>query len=411
MVSLGALVNYLNSPFNPGTFDKNAAITALNVVLTWTASRNPNLFSGAKNTKFYPLTGGEEVEIGPGIVAVKGYYASVRTSVGRLLVNVNVCTSAFVRDGRVDLIMKLFSGAPPAEAFLTKRRITTEYMPSKSFKVIRGFAKNKAAYLNANSAIIPDKKISVAEYFRNQHRNGQPLISPLLPLLDLGTVRIGGEEVPIWVPPEECRLVPGQPYGQKLTGQQTTSMLEFAALPPAENARRIVSEGGRTLKLNLGNQNLFNFGLKVDNSMIVVNGRKLEKPGIQYGQKKLQALNGSWNLKGVAFTKAGDISNWSYLQVIMPLEQPAQRRAAAAETIKEFRNVMGVHGFKIPSCKGTHSMFPVVIFLSSIYSEQSLPASGMLTSSNQQATLTVSPSASTTTGTRLIDKYMQCSPQ
>ena len=348
VVSLAALTKYLNTPFAHRSFDKNAAITAINTILTWTPARDPTVFSGAKHTKFYPLHNAEEVAIGPGLMALKGYYASARTSIGRLLVNVNVCTSAFVRDGRVDLIMQLFDGPGPAEAFLTKRRITIDYMGPKSFKVIRGFGKDKANYLNANTAIIPDKKISVAEYFMQQHRNGNALLNPHLPVLDFGTVKISGVEVPIWIPPEECRLVPGQSYGKKLTGQQTTAMLEFAALPPAENARRIVSEAARVLGLTANNQSLYDFGVKVDNKMIVVNGRKLKEPNVRYQKKTLQATNGSWNLKGTIFTKAGDIPRWSFLRVLMPVDQPSQRKQVTPETINEFCKVLKLQGLKVP---------------------------------------------------------------
>ena len=353
VVSLAALTEYLNMPFAHRSFDKNAAITALNTILTWTPARNPRVFSGAKNTKFYPLQQAEEVDLGPGLMALKGYYASARTSIGRLLVNVNVCTSAFIRDGRVDLIMLLFNAPGPAEALLMKRRITTDYMGSKSFKVIRGFGKDKTKYLNSNTAVIPEKNISVAEYFVRQHRNGKALVNPHLPVLDFGTFKIHGQEVPIWIPPEECRIVPGQSYGKKLTSQQTTTMLEFAALPPAENARRIVSEAGRVLGMTANNRSLLDFGVKVDNKMIVVNGRKLKEPTIRYNKKALQATNGSWNLKGTIFTKTGDMGRWSFLRVLMPVDQPSQRKQVTAETINEFCKVMKLQGLKVPPCTGT----------------------------------------------------------
>lgn len=360
VVSFAALNQYLNSPFAQTSFDKEAAITALNIVLTWTPTLNPTVLSGAKNTKFYPLEGAEEAAIGPGLIALKGYYASVRTSIGRLLVNVNVCTSAFVRDGRLDLIMQLFNGPRPAETFLMKRRISTDYLGSKRFRVIHGFAKDEKTqkYLNAQQKIIrlqDGSNISVAEFFRREHRNGVPLVHPNLPLILAGTSKIGGREVPCWIPAEECQLVPGQPYSRKLSGQETTAMLEFAALPPAENARRIVAEAARVLGLDLNNKRLPNFGVRVNNKMIVVEGRKLKEPSIRYKQKTLAGTNGSWSMGGVTFAKAGDILNWSTLKVTMPMEQPNQRKPITAETINEFRKGMNLKGFKWPACTGKYA--------------------------------------------------------
>ena len=56
------------------------------------------------------------------------------------------------------------------------------------------------------------------------------------------------------------------------------NQLDFAALPPAENARRIVAEADRVLGLSPSNELLRSFGLSVDNKMIVVEGRHLKGP-------------------------------------------------------------------------------------------------------------------------------------
>lgn len=54
----------------------------------------------------------------------------------------------------------------------------------------------------------------------------------------------GTKDDPIWIPAELCTVMPGQPYGRKLNGNQTTRMLTIAARPPAENASRIMAEDG-----------------------------------------------------------------------------------------------------------------------------------------------------------------------
>lgn len=47
--------------------------------------------------------------------------------------------------------------------------------------------------------------------------------------------------------------MPGQFYAKKLSPAQTKVMLNYAARPPAENARRLVDDGLRTLGLTLDN--------------------------------------------------------------------------------------------------------------------------------------------------------------
>lgn len=323
------------------------------------------MFTGAQNSKFFPLENWEAESLGPGLLALKGYSASVRTSIGRLLVNVNVCTSAFVQGGRLDQIVERFgSEFLLAEKFLIKRRIVTDYHGSQRHKVIQGFARDgRGNILNSQQALITIEgggRISVAEYFRNQHRHGKALTKPLLPAIVVGTIEINGKEQPIWVPPEECLLVVGQPYGKKLTADQTTKMLNFAAVPPAENARRIVAESARVLGLTEDNLILHNFGFKVNNEMIAVTGRKLMGPNVCYSNKKngMPTRNGGWDLRGAKLMEAREFPKWSYLKVITPIPQH-RRRSVTIDTINEFRKVMGTLGFKIPPCTGNPNGYEV----------------------------------------------------
>lgn len=70
-------------------------------------------------------------------------------------------------------------------------------------------------------------------------------MSPILKLVQILTfVASGKDDDPIWIPVELCTVMPGQTYGKKLNGNQTTRMLTVAARPPAENASRIVAADG-----------------------------------------------------------------------------------------------------------------------------------------------------------------------
>ena len=61
---------------------------------------------------------------------------------------------------------------------------------------------------------------------------------------------------PVWLPPELCEVMPGQPYRGLLSEAQTTNMLKIAARGPAENARRIQSQGREVLGLKQLNPTL-----------------------------------------------------------------------------------------------------------------------------------------------------------
>lgn len=372
IITMGALMEYLNAPFTKTSFNKEVAITTLNTLIKEHPSNDTSVFSGARNSKFYPLNGGEAISLAPGLIAIKGYYSSVRTSVGRLLLNINVCTSAFFHDGPVDLLMALFGeSTDAAEAFLMKRRISTSYLGSTRFKQIEGFVRHpitgemlsaREAMIDVHESEFSTKRVSVATYFEVKYRKGKRLAKPDLPLILAGTSNVGGRHFPCWLPAEECQLVPGQPYGKKLSSAQTSAMLKFAALAPAENARRIVDSGGAGKVLGLGasRARLFEFGLEIDNNMIVVEGRKLKEPGIVYSkQKPMNATNGKWNLRGSSFQQTRDISNWAFLAVKTPLNNPPSQLSVRPETIAEFRKIMGIHGFKIPDYTGPRGGFIV----------------------------------------------------
>ena len=53
-------MKYLNAPSRVANFDKEAAITTVNIILRDHRNSSSSVFSGAKSTKFYLLTGGEE---------------------------------------------------------------------------------------------------------------------------------------------------------------------------------------------------------------------------------------------------------------------------------------------------------------------------------------------------------------
>ena len=87
-------VNGENPNFNP-----NTAIQALNIMLAKFPSRSLEMVPVGRNKYFVAGSSDPALsfDIGGGLVALKGYYTSVRPSVGNLLCNLNVCTTAFYK--------------------------------------------------------------------------------------------------------------------------------------------------------------------------------------------------------------------------------------------------------------------------------------------------------------------------
>ena len=86
--------------------------------------------------------------------------------------------------------------------------------------------------------------------------HGIQLRHPQAPLIQVGNIGAGTDAQPVWLPPELATVMPGQAYSKKLDDDQTKEMGKYAARPPAENARRLVDDGLRTLGLRGGNPTL-----------------------------------------------------------------------------------------------------------------------------------------------------------
>jgi eukaryotic translation initiation factor 2C len=99
-VSLKDLLDDISKPTSNYPL-KLETIQALNVLMTHGPSSNDGITTAGGN-KFYPYGSHphvQQADLGSGLQALRGYFTSVRTSVSRLLVNVNVATGAFYKPG------------------------------------------------------------------------------------------------------------------------------------------------------------------------------------------------------------------------------------------------------------------------------------------------------------------------
>jgi len=152
-----------------------------------------------------------------------------------------------------------------------------------------------------------DKPITIERFFKRKH--GKTLRKPQAWVLNCGTY-----QKPVWIPPELCEVMQGQPFRGKLSDTQTTQMLTVASRTPAENARRIGGAGRGVIGINSQNQSLTAFGVSIGRDMILVAGRILEPPPVLYAKKASSTTAGaSWNMIKKQFAVPGRITKWSFL--------------------------------------------------------------------------------------------------
>lgn len=344
------LLRYLAStPTDPSDFTgKDDAIQALNIIVARTPNFNPNIFQNGRNKFFnYPTDPETYNNLGGGLIAIRGYYSSVRTSTLRTLLNVNVQTSAFypainalaliVEYGRDDWLA--------LEFFLRLLRVRTKYMKHEDgteapkIKTIIGFSQQMdhvldkegnvkvndrgmvlkrrnlgARPLNARQATFVckefgDKTLTVEEYFKKKYTI--TLKVPQAWLLNCGT-----RETPVWIPPELCEVMPGQAFRGKLSDRQGSQMRQVAARGPGENARRIANGAHKVIGFQGNNPSLAAFGVGVDPKLIVIKGRILPAPPVTYAEDaQIMPTGASWNMRGNKFAKAITVSKWSFLKL------------------------------------------------------------------------------------------------
>ncbi|KIV99370.1 uncharacterized protein PV09_08915 [Verruconis gallopava] len=333
---LNDLFKYVSGSATGAYAAKGDVVQAMNIIFNHAAGVHQRV-AAQPNNKFYPLgdhpvlgipnhQNYESWVLGEGLVAIRGYYSSVRLGPKRVLVNVNVATGTFYEPIPLDELMVKFMGgrrfsnehhARLCAHFIKRLKVATRYIKEKDEKgierqVIRvrtvaGFVRNPYAQ-NCQSTRFEYTEdgntvnVSVAEYFARKH--GIQLRRPDLPVINCGT-----EKDPMLIPPELCFVIAGQPAKGILSANQTKTMIGFAARPPNANAKSIESSGLQTMQIagNLQSSTIGNAGIKINVNMLTVPGRILQPASIKF-RKAINPRDGSWNLAGQQFFKSSALN-------------------------------------------------------------------------------------------------------
>ena len=96
-------------------YDFMPVVNAMNIIL----SSHPNRATGGgvmvgRNKFFHPSPAVPPVPLGGGLEAWRGFYSSVRPAWKQLMVNVNVCTTAFYTPGNLaEKMVEFLTGVVP----------------------------------------------------------------------------------------------------------------------------------------------------------------------------------------------------------------------------------------------------------------------------------------------------------
>lgn len=377
-VSVGDLLKDLAQPTSNYPL-KLETIQALNVLMAHGPSSDRNITTAGGN-KFYPFGNHPQLQIAPlggGLDALRGYFTSVRTSVNRILVNVNVATGAFYKSGPLLEVMRDFcNGSSPQgvaqyrkmAAFVRKLRFETNYIVNTDNKgkpkkkangqpltkrkvhTITDLCRHDQNAINvtfhqtdANGTV---KQVSVQAYFKAKYNI--TLAKPQAPLVNYGQAK-----EPKWIPAELCSVLPGQLAKRLLLGPQTSEMIRFAARRPHQNAESITGDGLLVSKIhpvaNGLNTALSQYGIKVNPSLLTVPGRILAPPQLLYRAQSCNPRNGAWNLDPrqlgqKPFRVAKTLGQWNTLVINCGRDAIQGGMEAVMHHLNAFRNTLDIYG-------------------------------------------------------------------
>jgi hypothetical protein len=148
-------------------YDILPVISALNLIL----SAHPNRTQAGggvmvgRNRFFFP-SASPPFPLGGGLEAWRGFYSSVRPSFKQLMVNVNVCSTAFYSEGNLAEAMIVFEQASfgaRMSAFVQRLRVRTKHLGHQ--KTVKRLAKLNAKQHRFEAQELGGM-VTVEEYFR-----------------------------------------------------------------------------------------------------------------------------------------------------------------------------------------------------------------------------------------------------
>ncbi|KAF9123989.1 hypothetical protein BGW39_008545 [Mortierella sp. 14UC] len=253
-----------------------------------------------------------------GLEAWRGYYQSMRPGVGRMLVNIDISSSAFFQSGSlIELVCKTANVREPegllrlrdndwrkVEKFIKGLHIKVMHRTasSRGFKITKISDKSAEAVTFTQETDAGSKTTNVAAYFKQVYKTS-------LRYPKLRCITVGRDVV---LPMEVCSVIEGQRYPKKLDDMQTAEMIKFAALRPYDRENSI--KNGLHV-LDYGHNEFHkSFGLTVSNEIGTVNARILPAPGVSYHPSSREAnfvpREGAWNLVGKKVLTGTTLNSW-----------------------------------------------------------------------------------------------------
>ncbi|PBK62366.1 argonaute-like protein [Armillaria solidipes] len=284
------------------------AITALNVVLRMEPSLNHPF-----NIRSF-FTSSETANVGLGVELWRGYFQSVRPTIGSMFINIDISTGAMYMPGKLPHV--LFAMLGKKQTQLNPKT----FVPGPDLKAgdIRKLARQiSGVRVTVKLPGRPDvervvKKLSLegarAIRFTSPKDGPTNVADHILRMYNVGN----GAFIPI----ELCYIRPGQIMRKQISGDVIEKVRGFSSMKPGDRLRSI-KQGLDVLAYGQSDY-VRHFGMTVTSTgPLQVDARVLAPPVLAYGgksrQKTITPNNGTWNMIDKLFYESKAIIKWSLI--------------------------------------------------------------------------------------------------
>ncbi|PKY39143.1 Piwi-domain-containing protein [Rhizophagus irregularis] len=255
--------------------------------------------------------------LGGGVEALQGYFQSIRPTPGKMMINIDIHTTAFYESGSLlQIVIKVLNkrtigelrviserDRQKLEKFLQNLKI---YATHDENALNRRFRIFKVTNTSASNTIFDDNgnQTDVASYFQRTYN-----IQLLYPFFPCIVIRRG-----TYLPMEVCNVVKGQRYMRRMLDErQTANMTKLTCQPPQSRANKI-NQGIQILNYRQ-NQYMQQFDFRVSNEMAITQARILPAPKLQYHPTSRDSAfiprNGLWNLRDKKVATGATLGSWA----------------------------------------------------------------------------------------------------
>lgn len=351
-VNLSEVLNHvatMNVPKGDNVFPRHPEVVdVLNMIIGFRPRSNMDGVSVVGSSRFYPLGINAQIETlavsWRPLIAARGFFQSTRLATGRMLLNTQVTHGVFRRSGPATELFQYLQ-TKPCDSYVDRSTLKDYKALSKCLSKVRALVTFRTASGREVKRVKTIEGLVFAsemgrkgngkEKYPDRFAKGWELCGPAhvefwkadenkyvtvkqhfeskfgRSLGDYPLFNFGKGDKTSYFPAEVVEIQPGQQAKLKLTGKETTAMLNFACRSPFSNAETLVNESRE--RLGHDDPLLMQLGVSVSKSLLAVHARVLVQPAVRYRTaKEVKVQNGSWNMIGICVSKPGrTIEKWA----------------------------------------------------------------------------------------------------